>query len=139
MKRKSGWILLVLMLVMIALFYQCHSSSQDKVSKLNDTFEKEQKETEQELIILRDEINERLDAIEKETEKAGEKTKDRLIDAKENLLQQKSKTEEAIDNINKATKETWDDARKSARNTLQDVKKEFRDLKAKIADAFSPE
>lgn len=126
------------LLVLTTLMFQCSPSGEKKVEETKEEIKrdikKEKEETAEDLRDLRDAINDKLDKISKKLDQASADSKAGLEATKETLINQRTKVENALKDIDDSAEDTWDDIQQSARNTADQVKIEFQQAREKLDD-----
>ena len=106
--------------------FNCSPSSERKVestvNEIKRDIKNEKDDTAQSLRVLRDDINDKLDKISKKFDEASGNAKVELGVVKDLLIEQRAKTQKALDGIDNSSETTWDNIQQAARNTSNEVK-----------------
>ena len=117
-------------------FCGCSSSTEKKVDEAGEAIQgdiqKEKEDIATELRALRDGINDRVDKITLALETAKSGSIQQLEETKSDLLVQRDKVENALDEIDKTADDTWDDIQSRTQETANEVKVDFQRLAARV-------
>lgn len=131
---------LLIAIVMLFAFVQCSFQNEKheddtaghKVDYQETNFHREKNKLESNLKELRDQIDGKLTAVEKNIVEASADAREKLNAAKDRLTNERAELNKTLDQIGHASENTWEDVKKDADNSYDRVKNSFEDLKANV-------
>ena len=112
-------------------------ADRDDNDEIEVTVDDERSELRNDLRELRNDIEREMDRINKKLKDATDDgDRDRLEDANRRLTDERSRVDEAMQDLENSTEETWKDVKVGARKTANEVRVAFRELGNDINDLF---
>ena len=128
---------LVLVLTAAALITSCQSRAEkERLEKEKTMFEEARNEATAKLEELGDDIDYRINDINRRLEDASDEMRDGLQTAKEALTKERSELDRVIYDVKNATQETWDDVSKFTGETYDKIKRKTEEVAKDIEDWF---